>query len=106
EVALPDVAVISRVVVAWVFITPEILLVMKPAAGGEFPLGFRGKLLAGPLRIRDGIIPRDLHDRIVVLSFDRAVGPFGMFPIGARNPRPPVREIIQRHRAGRGVEDE
>ena len=51
---------------------------LRPAAGRVFPFGLGGQPLAGPLAIRDRVVPRDMHDRMLHAVVDRRTsGPSG-----------------------------
>jgi hypothetical protein len=45
-----------------------------------------------------------MNDGVVALAFDRAVRPFGVLPVGAGSPFPPLREVPEVHRSWRGRE--
>ena len=77
--------VVGRLVVA-----PDVGLVVQAAAGRELPLGLGRQALAGPLGIGDRIEPGDVNDGMIVLALDAAARPFGMPPVGAGRPLPPL----------------
>ncbi len=78
-------------------VAPGIERAGESAARGEFPFGFGRQSLAGPLRIRHGVVVGDVHDGKFFLPFDGAVGSGGMPPIGTVDERPPLEVIVERH---------
>ena len=71
---------------------------VEPAASRVFPLGFRGKLLARPGRVRLRVFVGDLDDRMVIAAVDRRAGAARSLPRGPGDVRPPVSEVVQVHR--------
>src|SRR5262249_30093575 len=65
------------------------------APRGVLPFRFRRQALAGPVRISNGIVPTNLHSRMILLSFNRACRPFGMTPIRSGDIPPPDERIIE-----------
>src|SRR4051812_2791181 len=57
----------------------------------ELPLGFGRQASVGPSAECERVIPRDVDRRVVLALIDRRPRPFGMRPVGARNPSPPWR---------------
>src|SRR6266446_3032484 len=62
----------------------------EASAGGELPFRFGGQTLARPFRVSIGIVPRNLHNRVLPTPFDIGAWSFGMTPSRALNPAPPL----------------
>ena len=89
ERALPDIAHVfafGREVVA-----PGIACVLEAAACGVFPFGFCGQAFSGPVTIGNGIVPRDVDDRVVPAILHMCSRAFGTVPARAFNRPPPGR---------------
>src|SRR5215467_11208824 len=65
------------------------------AARGKLPFSLGGQTLAGPPRIAFGIFVGDVHDGIIFLAFDIALGSKGMTPVRARHVTPPLKMIVE-----------
>ena len=88
ELALPAVAL-------WLFlgkglVAPGVCLPFQLAAGGKLPFGLGGQSFPGPLRVGDGVVPGNVDDRVILPPFEIAVWPFGMPPVRAGRPLPPL----------------
>ena len=75
------------------------------AACGAFPFGFRRKPCARPAAVRDRVVPRRVHDRMIAAAVDPAAGTFGVPPVGAFDLAPPLR-ARHRPRVGEVVGEE
>ena len=73
---------------------------VEPAPGGELPLGLGREPLAGPLRVGEGVVPRDVDDRVVVLAVDRAAGPSGCRQLAPGTQRHQAAWSFERDRVG------
>src|SRR5262249_45482387 len=93
ELTLPDVAL--GLLVRERLVAPNGVLPHEAAAGRELPFGFRGQALPSPTGRRQGAVPKDLVEGVVVLARDAAARPFGMTPARAGSPLPPLREVPQ-----------
>ena len=79
-------------------VTPRVACARESAAGGKFPLRFRGQPLARPGRISGGILISDVQDGVLVVAHDRTVRPRRMTPIGAGHVTPPTEGVVERNR--------
>src|SRR5262249_40045879 len=71
-------------------VTPNVIHLFFPATSGKLPLRLGRHMLARPFGISNRVIPRNLHDGIIVAPLDITVWPLGMSPIGPRRPVPPL----------------
>ena len=78
-------------------VTPRVTFLLQPTARGKLPLGLGGQSLAGPLRIRARIAPRNLHHRMIPTSIQITRRTFRMLPIRAGNPLPPRACVVAAH---------
>src|ERR1700741_1597581 len=60
------------------------------AASRKLSLRFGRQALSGPPRIGEAVLVGDVHDRLAVLTFDRAVGTERVAPARARHVPPPL----------------
>ena len=72
-------------------VAPGIARVLEAAAGGVFPFGFCGQAFSGPVAIGDGIVPRDVDDRVVPAVLHLCSRAFRAVPTRAFNGPPPGR---------------
>ena len=72
------------------FLPPREFRAVQPAARGVFPLGFGGQVLAGPAREGLCVLEGDMDDGVVLPPLDGAAGAFGVAPLRARRPMPPM----------------
>src|SRR5262249_5208215 len=79
------------------FIAPGIKLSVQPSARGELKFGFGRQLLARPLRISGGVLPRDVADGMIFAALNRTVSAFGTFAVRARRVSPPRVWIVERY---------
>jgi hypothetical protein len=66
----------------------------EAATGGELPLRFGGKTLAGPLCVSESVVIGDVDDRVIFLAFDAAVGAIRMSPICPLHIAPPLEIVV------------
>src|SRR4029078_1479191 len=99
ELALPGVRL--RLAVRRELVAPAELSGLEPAACGALPLRLRRHLLTRPLRVRLGVLVRDMDDRVIPEALERAVGPSRMAPVGARDVSPPALRGARAHRLPR-----
>src|SRR5262249_14322571 len=90
KLALPDVALRPRL--GERLVAPGVPLVVQAAAGGELPFRLGRQALAGPLRVGDGVVPRDVHDGMIVFPVDISLLAFPVPPPGPPRPLPPFAE--------------
>src|SRR5262249_46385078 len=88
EFALPDIALRPRLR-EWL-IAPGVEFVVQAAAGCKLPFRLGRQPFAGPLRVGDRIVPRDVYGRMIVFAVDIAAGTFGMPPVRTGRPVPPL----------------
>ncbi len=77
------------------FRAPGVFAVAAIAARGELPLRFGRQGLAGPARVGLDIGVGDVHDRVVVAAFQRAVRTLRMPPVGTGDELPPLVMVAQ-----------
>src|SRR5262245_56261939 len=74
-------------------VAPGVGGAIESSTGRELPLGFRRQRLAFPSREGFGIAKRDVDDRVIVESVDRARGSVWMSPVRTAHPVPPIRNV-------------
>ncbi len=76
KLALPDVGLgpIERERL----VPPDIRLAVDTTASGEFPLRLRGQALADPAGVCHGVVPGDVDDGMIALTYELATRPLGM----------------------------
>src|SRR5439155_358558 len=89
-------------------IAPHITLAIQPVARGEFPLRFGGQAFARLFAAGDRVVPRDVHDGMLLAPADVRVRPFGVTPVRAGDVAPPDEMvlhgiILERFIAGQGA---
>ena len=104
KLSLPEIGEDSRV--ARRFVTPDIRFSNQSATCCELPFCFGRQSLARPFGERDGIIPRDMHDRMLFPASQVAFGPFGVLPVRSGGPIPPFRVVFQVDRTVRQRENQ
>src|ERR1700694_2729528 len=103
EFALPG---IGHVTAGWrEQIAPRKLGLIETATRSVFPFGFGRQLLAGPGRVSFGIAVRNVYNRMIVETADRAALAIRAAPVGAELKTPPIRKIAQIDRAIRQTEE-
>jgi hypothetical protein len=65
----------------------------SPHAGRHLPLGLGGQPRPRPGAVGLGVVPRDVHHRVVVTSGGVRLGAFGMGPVGPHDLAPPGRAL-------------
>ena len=93
---------------------PRRLGLVSPGVGGavqaspcsELPLRLGRERALGPRGVRLRVLVGDVDDRVVFTSVERAARALGMAPARTRRPRPPLAEVPEVDRAGRGREDQ
>src|SRR5215510_449465 len=79
-------------------VAPWIAISIEASARGEFEFRFCGQTLAGPLRIGQCILERDVHDRMILAVLNAAAASFRMPPTRAWGVPPPLQRIVERDR--------
>ena len=80
-------------------LAPRKAFALQPAARGDFPLGLGRQPLARPPGVSHRIVPRHLHDGMLLASVELALRPLGMLPVRAGRPAPPRIHLAQIDRA-------
>ncbi len=80
KLALPDVA--QMLSAGSEFVSPGVELLFEAAAGGVLPLRLRRKRLRCPCRVSGGIVPRNMHHRMIQRGTrHQSQGPAGCFQV-------------------------
>ena len=101
EAALPDVAVVRAVE----GVTPGVPLPRSAPAGGALPLGLRRQGPPRPAAVGLGVVPADVHHRMVVEALEVRPRAAGVPPVGAVDAPPPRRALGRTHHRVRGSGD-
>ncbi len=96
ERALPVVGLI--LLVGHQLVSPGVAAITDSGPGSKFVFGFGGQPLASPGGVGRGVIPRNMHNRIVFSAHQRAVWAFGMLPVCTLHLLPSAREGIEHAR--------
>src|SRR6185295_19824734 len=79
-------------------VAPRVEFAAQPTSSGELPLRLGRQTFARPPRKRDGVVVRDLHDRVPFPARQAALGAFGMAPVCTLHVRPPLELIVEPYR--------
>ena len=104
ELALPGVRHLAAL--RCELVTPGVRGAVEPAAGRELPFGLGRELLAGPCGIGLGVVVGDVGDGMALAAVEGAARPLGVAPLGAGDPGPPVRVVVEVDRASGPLKDQ
>ena len=79
-------------------IAPRVVRTDQATARRVLPLGLGRQILAGPGGVRHGVLPADVHHRVVRAIPPVAARTVGLSPLRALLPAPPLRPVVQRDR--------
>src|SRR4051812_34862086 len=82
-------------------VAPDVGRTLKPAAGGELPLGLRRQLFSGPGSVCSGVLVSYMYHRVLLSAVESAARALGTVPVHAGRILPPGAVVAQVHRTAR-----